>query len=87
MSMRSARLHDGAGATLNADALRADARRESFGLLALLSPRVCQRFLCGADRAARGLGALRLSTFVRFWGLASLALSTTYCRSSELRGK
>src|SRR3569832_1551229 len=38
MSMRSARLHDGVGATLNADALRADARRESFGLLALLSP-------------------------------------------------
>ena len=38
MSMRSASLQDDVGATLNADALRADARRESFGLLALLSP-------------------------------------------------
>lgn len=38
MSMRSARLNDSLGATLNAGALRADGRRESLGLLALLSP-------------------------------------------------
>ncbi|TIU63020.1 MAG: ABC transporter permease, partial [Mesorhizobium sp.] len=38
MSMQSAILPHASAPTLNADALHADARRESFGLLALLSP-------------------------------------------------